>query len=300
MTLGFDPAYAGKLEQEAEVWNRAAEQQAASTPPDWEYHRRLCYNTGAHAADVASLLLRVRPGMHVLDLGCNSGWLTLAMARRGARVLGLDVADRAIEIAQDYFDAVRGSVAGNVTYRVADLNLVELPAGEFDLVVARGVFHHLIQLDRLMEGIQRSLKPGGLLWASDPVGHVPAEAALLAGMLMLVLPTHVPLGQKLGAFRRFGTRSVSRVRASMEAEGGSPFEGIGRETDWVALLRSSFLIEWEQRHPAVTGYLAAQIALPDRVSLPVLKVIGAVDISLVRLGIVRSSGLTVLARKAKG
>jgi len=39
----------------------------------------------------------IRPGMEVLDIGCNNGYSSLYMAKLGCEVLGIDIADNAIE-----------------------------------------------------------------------------------------------------------------------------------------------------------------------------------------------------------
>jgi hypothetical protein len=96
---------------------------------------------------------------------------------------------------------------------------------------------------------------------------------------------------------RFGFRSPGRVRASMEAEGASPFEGAGRETDWPGILGRTFEVEWTRRHPAIVGYLADEVRMPDRLALPLLAAVRFFDRCLVRFGILQSSGLTVYARK---
>ncbi|RMG84923.1 MAG: hypothetical protein D6712_10380, partial [Chloroflexi bacterium] len=103
--------------------------------------------------------------------------------------------------------------------------------------------------------------------------------------------------EKLGGLLKFGMRAPQRIRASMEAEGLSPFEGAGREHDWLKLVQGRFTIERQMRKPAVTGYLAHQISLPDAIALPLLRVIKVVDITLVKLRILHSTGLVVYARK---
>ncbi len=79
-------------------------------------------------------------GMSVLDIGCNAGFYSLEMKRRGAaRVLGIDSDDR--YLAQARFAA---EVAGEeIEFRnLSVYNLAEL-GEKFDLVIFMGVLYHL-------------------------------------------------------------------------------------------------------------------------------------------------------------
>jgi tRNA (mo5U34)-methyltransferase len=94
----------------------------------------------------------------VLDIGCNAGFYTFEMKRRGAtRVLGIDTDERylaqarfAAEVNELDIEFIRLSV-----YEVANL-------GEtFDLVIFMGVFYHLrhplLALDLIHEHVARDL-----------------------------------------------------------------------------------------------------------------------------------------------
>jgi tRNA (mo5U34)-methyltransferase len=97
-------------------------------------------------------------GKSVLDVGCNGGFYSLEMKRRGAaRVLGVDSDDR--YLAQARFAA---EVAGaDIEFR--RLSVYELPSlGEmFDLVLFMGVLYHLrhplLALDILHDYVARDL-----------------------------------------------------------------------------------------------------------------------------------------------
>src|SRR5207244_9742554 len=78
--------------------------------------------------------LRVNPGLKVLDLGCGDGTTALPAARRGADVLGVDIARNLVEAgnrrAQEYG-------LTNLRFQEGDAcNLSELAGDTFDLVVS--------------------------------------------------------------------------------------------------------------------------------------------------------------------
>ncbi|MBI5264702.1 MAG: TIGR04290 family methyltransferase [Bradyrhizobium sp.] len=97
-------------------------------------------------------------GMSVLDIGCNAGFYSMEMKRRGAdRVLGVDTDEE--YLAQARFAAeVNGlhiEFRKMSTYDVGELN------EKFDLVIFMGIFYHLrhplLALDLIYEHVARDL-----------------------------------------------------------------------------------------------------------------------------------------------
>lgn len=293
-----DPsAYQQKLAAEAELWGVESERMAQVTAPDWRYHRQLRHNVIMHSMDIDELLNHVRPGMKVLELGCASGWLTLAMAQRGANAVGLDISDKSLAVARTYYKRIQTEVPGTVEYRVADLNALDLPANSYDLIAVKASLHHLIELEHVIAEIHKALKLGGLLWVSDTRGEEALSTVIVAGALTFLLPAETGYAAKIRALLKFGLRAPSRVKASIEAEGLSPFEGAGRDHDWLKLIERRFTIERRENMPAFTGYVTAQLKAPDWFALPLLKAMRAVDKFLVRAGLLRNTGVVVYARK---
>jgi tRNA (mo5U34)-methyltransferase len=91
-------------------------------------------------------------GKTVLDLGCNAGYFSIQMKKRGASVVGVDVTPWAIEQAKfiaDYFGL-------EIDYRVANVYQWLLQNKKrFDYVLFLGLFYHLryplFVLDKLSE-----------------------------------------------------------------------------------------------------------------------------------------------------
>ncbi len=292
-----ETTYEQKLKAEAELWGDEFAQLAQSAPPDWRYYRNLRHNVIMHTADVDELLTHIKPGMKALELGCATGWISLAMAQRGAIVTGSDLSEKALVIARSYYDSIKDQVAGSVEYRADDMNTIQLPENTYDVIVVKSVLHHLINLDHTITEIHKALKPGGLLWASDTDGDEASSTVLVAGALCLILPTATSYVDKLRALLKFGVRAPSRVKASIQAEGLSPFEGAGREHDWIKLIEGQFTIEKRVDSPAFTGYVTAQLKAPDWFALPLLKTFRWVDRKLVNRKLLRNTGVILYARK---
>ena len=97
-------------------------------------------------------------GKRVLDVGCGGGILSEAMAGLGASVTGIDLSDRALQVAQLH---LLESKAG-VTYRKAAVEALaqEQPAS-FDVVTCMEVLEHVPQPAEHVAACARLLKPGG-------------------------------------------------------------------------------------------------------------------------------------------
>jgi ubiquinone/menaquinone biosynthesis C-methylase UbiE len=97
-------------------------------------------------------------GLRVLDLGCGYGWFCRWAAQQGAAAVeGVDVSERMLERAQNM------SPDASITWRRADLETLDLPEAEFDLVYSSLAFHYVVQLPELLRTIHRALVPGGKL-----------------------------------------------------------------------------------------------------------------------------------------
>jgi 2-polyprenyl-6-hydroxyphenyl methylase/3-demethylubiquinone-9 3-methyltransferase len=97
-------------------------------------------------------------GKRVLDVGCGGGILSEAMAACGAQVIGIDLSDKALKVAQLHLlESGR-----QVDYRkVAVEALAEEQAGTFDVVTCMEVLEHVPDPASQVAACARLLKPGG-------------------------------------------------------------------------------------------------------------------------------------------
>jgi SAM-dependent methyltransferase len=93
-------------------------------------------------------------GLAVLDAGCGTGYLSAKLRGRGARVTGVDLSGRMVEIA-------RADHPG-IDFRVDSCaELATCADGQFDLVVANYVLMDTPDLEATMRAFARVLKAGG-------------------------------------------------------------------------------------------------------------------------------------------
>lgn len=97
--------------------------------------------------------------IHILDYGCGTGALGIALASRGYKVSGFDLSDVGIKIAQEA--AEKANVTDRVNFSVANAQQLPYENQSFDLVIGKAVLHHTIKYDGTDLELHRVLKDGG-------------------------------------------------------------------------------------------------------------------------------------------
>jgi SAM-dependent methyltransferase len=127
------------------------------------YRSRPPWDIGEAQPAMLALLDEFAPTGPLLDVGCGTGDLALAIARRGLAVLGVDLAEVAIAKARVKAAAEPPEVSRLVEFRVGDaLHPAHLP-GPFCAVVDTGFYHLFGQVERegFVHELADSLAEGG-------------------------------------------------------------------------------------------------------------------------------------------
>lgn len=156
--------------QNSALWKQRAREQWSANPCGAHVARDLKFGTREYFDAIeAYRYLEYAPwmkatmgfdrysGKRVLEIGCGTGTDLLQFARGGARVTGLDLTPRSIEIARSRF-AVYGC-AGE--FAIGDAENLAFPDESFDLVYSFGVLHHSPDTKRAINEARRVLKRGG-------------------------------------------------------------------------------------------------------------------------------------------
>jgi len=126
----------------------------------------------------------VRPGERVVDAGCGTGTLALALkenAGRQCEVTGIDASPEMIGVAGKKARRANADIA----FQVEAIEALSFPDESFDLVTSTMMLHHLpedVERAGLVE-VYRVLKPGGRLLAVD----FDSESGSILGHLLSVL-----------------------------------------------------------------------------------------------------------------
>ena len=129
-------------------------------------------------------------GCRVLDVGCGGGILADAMARRGADVLGIDLAEKSLMVAQ--LHALEAETP-RIAYReVAAEDLAAEMPGQFDVVTCMELLEHVPDPGSVVRACAEAVKPGG--WVFFSTIHRNPKAFLLAIVAAEYLLNLVPRG----------------------------------------------------------------------------------------------------------
>jgi SAM-dependent methyltransferase len=97
----------------------------------------------------------VQPGDRVLDIGCGTGTISHALAKRGAKVVGMDASEPYLE------GAHRLRPHPNVTYEHGDAGRLHYPSASFDTCVSTLAIDVIPEVDLVAAEMRRVTRPGG-------------------------------------------------------------------------------------------------------------------------------------------
>ena len=117
-------------------------------------------------------------GKRVVDVGCGGGILAEAMSAKGAKVLGIDLADKPLKVAM-----LHGTETGSrVDYRLvsAEAMAAESP-GAFDVVTCMEMLEHVPDPQSTVRACGEMVRPGGLVFFSTINRNAKAFAFAIVG-----------------------------------------------------------------------------------------------------------------------
>jgi len=119
------------------------------------------------------------PSKRVVDIGCGGGILSDSMARRGANVLGIDLASKSLKVAQ--LHALEAGTQ-DVDYRevAAETLAIEQP-GTFDVVTCMEMLEHVPQPASIVNACAELVAPGGWVFFSTINRNAKAFAFAIVG-----------------------------------------------------------------------------------------------------------------------
>lgn len=159
-------------------------------------------NCGTYFLDMGMLFsLLPPPPARILDVGVGTGWTSVFLASRGYRVVGQDISEGGIALANQ-----NKTKAGldNLEFIVSDYEHMGFDK-EFDGAVFYDCLHHCDDANLALTSVYRALKPGGCCITVEPgIGHATSQPTMEArerwGVTERDMPpkTIIALGERIG------------------------------------------------------------------------------------------------------
>jgi 2-polyprenyl-6-hydroxyphenyl methylase / 3-demethylubiquinone-9 3-methyltransferase len=125
-------------------------------------------------------------GKRILDVGCGGGILADSMARLGADVLGIDLGEESLKIAQ--LQALEAQTPRIKYQKISAEDLAESAPASFDVVTCMEMLEHVPDPAAIVQACARLVKPDGWVFFSTINRNPRAFAsAILAGEYLLGL-----------------------------------------------------------------------------------------------------------------
>ena len=102
-------------------------------------------------------------GKSALDIGCGGGILAEAMARRGARVTGIDLSEKALKVAQLHLLESKIAVAYEA---ISAEDLAARSPGAYDVVTCMELLEHVPEPASTVRACAQLVRPGGHVFFS--------------------------------------------------------------------------------------------------------------------------------------
>jgi ubiquinone/menaquinone biosynthesis C-methylase UbiE len=122
-----------------------------------------------HSFQTVGNLPHITSGSVVIEVGCGFGQTTVTLAKKfGCRVDAFDPCPHFIAQAKEY--ARMEGVTDRIRFHCEDIRHGLLPTARYDVAVAEGGFLMLVDdREALLKLLCRTVKPGGLLYLTDPL-----------------------------------------------------------------------------------------------------------------------------------
>jgi SAM-dependent methyltransferase len=156
-------------------------------------------------------IVRPAPGRRILDFGCGAGFLSIALAHRGASVEAIDISEASIALARARAEA--SGVADRIRFQVGDAHVLPVEDGALDAACGLFVLHHL-DLDMAGRELARVLKPDAPAAFVETMGLNPLLMAARSA-----LPGHYGIEKaSTDDERPLDRRALERLSAALGAD----------------------------------------------------------------------------------
>lgn len=125
----------------------------------------------------------------VLEVGCGPGYMSLALARKGYSVTGLELSSVCIDVAKSTAEKYSPDLLGsNLDYICDDFfAFSERNVNVFDVILFVGAMHHFPDQEQINLSSKKLLKPNGLIICHEPVRDLVTKKNAILNHLIVTL-----------------------------------------------------------------------------------------------------------------
>lgn len=133
------------------------------------YFKELAETSEKYFIPYISRYKEIKAGMSILEIGCGDGGNLLPFARRGCKVIGVDMAAGRIKDAIAFFK----ESGAEATFIASDIFKLKELEHTFDLIICHDVLEHIPDKKQFLANLRRYLNDGGMVFMSFPAWQMP-------------------------------------------------------------------------------------------------------------------------------
>ena len=141
------------MDQSAKFWDKIANRYSKRPIADEVAYQKKLHITREY----------FRPDMEVLEFGCGTGTTAISHAPYVKHIQAIDISSKMLEIAEGKADAKN---VNNVTFKRAAIDGSGFADQSLDVVLGFSILHLLDNMDEVIGGVYKMLKPGGIFVSS--------------------------------------------------------------------------------------------------------------------------------------
>jgi len=130
-------------------------------------------------------LAKIEKQQKILDLGCGNGFSSIFLAKRGHKLISVDLSSRMIKLARK--KVAENGFSGYVNFIVGDVENLPIKSGIFDASLCIALLHHVPNDLRVISEMKRVLRMKGKIAISEPNALNPY--ILIKGIFHILLRT---------------------------------------------------------------------------------------------------------------
>ena len=234
----------------------------------------------------------------IYDICCGPGWFSLEMARRGREVIGFDISNEAISMAENMWRNEQNKCTGSIKYSNKSAENDDIFRDKkVSGVMGWSAFHHLENPEKFLMEVYKNIQPGGVVVTFDDLDSN-KTALFFRYLLKFILPIYeYTYFEKLKKIINyiFGNDKLEQMQHS-PMEIYSDKHGDAAEVIRECLVKKYTPI-YEKEFGAFSIYVSHSLKMPRALRLKIAKMIVLLDELLCKLRICKGSYRIIVSKK---